>query len=256
MVKLNIIVDEPSVVVITPTTGASSLGRAIESVNAQTYKGRIKHLIVCDGPEYWAKTQAQVTLHDYPNLYTVALPENVGANGFYGHRVYAAFPHLVNEEFVFFLDQDAFYDPNHIESMVNLMLNSQYDWAYSMRTIVDKNGNKICPDNCESLGEWPAYVGNENVHLIDTSCFGFRKGFIIQVCQIWHYGWGGDRRFFDAVWKTMGHTNFGTTGLHTLNYCLGGNSNSPTEDFFIRGNKMMESKYNGNFPWHTRSKPL
>jgi glycosyltransferase involved in cell wall biosynthesis len=244
---------DPSVVVITPTTGAESLARALLSVSRQTYKGRIKHLIVCDGPEFKSRTEAQTK--DNPNISFVCLPENVGKDGFYGHRVYAAFPHLVNEDFVFFLDEDASYEPTHVETMVNMMIDGKYDWSYSLRNIVDQEGKFVCQDNCESLGEWPAYVGNENVHLIDTSCFGFRRNFIIQVCQIWHWGWGGDRRFFDTIWKTMGHTNFGTTKQYTVNYGLGGNPNSPTADFFIRGNKMMETKCNGTFPWQTKSKP-
>ena len=252
MVKLNILMSDPSVVVLTPTTGAASLRRAIQSVNNQTYKGQIRHLVVCDGPEYMQKTVDIIdsTSINNPNITLICLPENVGGNGFYGHRVYAAFPHLVSEDFVFFLDQDASYEPNHVESMVSTILDGRYDWAYSLRNIVDDNGTFLCRDNCESLGKWPAYVGNEDVHLIDTSCFGFRTQFLIQVCQLWHWGWGGDRRFLDIVWKTMGHTNFGTTQQYTLNYALGGNSNSPTSDFFIRGNKIMEEKYNGKFPWH------
>lgn len=251
--KLNIVMEKPSVVVITPTTGDRALNRACVSVNNQKYDGKIKHLVVIDGPEYWEAASKNGTTDKQTYM---VLPENVGKNGFYGHRVYAGVSHLVNEDIVMFLDQDAFYSPDHVDETVNCILSNKYDWAYSLRNIINTDGTVLCRDNSESLGEWPAYVGNENVHLIDTSCFAFRRQFLIQVASYWHWGWGGDRRFFEIIWKSMGHTNFGTTMKYTCNYMLGGNENSPKPDFFIRGNQIMEKKYEGRaYPWTFKSKP-
>jgi len=260
VVKLNIIREKPSVVVITPTTGAECLLDAMESVQMQNYDGEITHHIVVDGTKF-SRDYYQVRMafdKKYPEpkrkVIVTQLMENVGGNGFYGHRVYASFPHLVNQEYVFFLDQDASYDGYHVRLMMQYMLDTSWDWAYSLRNIYDREGKFICKDNCESLGEWPAFM-NDQVHLVDTSCYGFSRQFLINVCNHWHHGWGGDRRFFEIITKHFGHTNFGTTGKHTVNYRLGGNENSPKPTMFIEGNKKMEEKYGTHFPWEDKLKP-
>jgi len=260
MVKLNIIRENPSAVVITPTTGAECLLDAMDSVQRQDYDGQLTHHIVIDGTKF-ARDYYKVLMEfnkKYPTprhtVIATQLIENVGANGFYGHRVYAAFPHLVNQEYVFFLDQDASYDADHIRRLMGEMLSKSWDWAYSLRNIYDRDNKFICVDNCESLGEWPAFM-NDQVHLVDTSCYGFSRKFLINVCNHWHHGWGGDRRFFEIVTKHFNHTNFGTTGKHTVNYRLGGNENSPKPTMFIEGNKTMEAKYGTIFPWEHNPKP-
>ncbi len=260
MVTLKITRDPPSVVVLTPTTGEACLQEAIESVTAQDYLGKVTHHLVVDGQENnskFYKIQARTQISPKPDNREVQitwLHDNVGSKGFYGHRVYAAFPHLLNHDYIFFLDQDASYEPDHISSMVKLMLEKEYDWAYSLRAIYDREGTFACLDNCESLGEWSAFM-NDSVHLVDTSCYGFRRDFLIQVCNHWHFGWGGDRRFFEILTKQFKHTNFGTTGKHSVRYRLGGNENSPKAEMFLKGNEIMKERYNEKFPWISNTKP-
>jgi hypothetical protein len=124
-----------------------------------------------------------------------------------------------------------------------------------LRKIFDREGKYLCDDNCESLGEWPIAFLEGDEHLVDTSCFGFERRFLIEVCGHWHSGWGGDRRFYNLVTKNYNVKNFGTTMLHTTRYRLGGNENSPKPDLFLRGNDIMKKKYGNTFPWHTKSKP-
>ena len=243
--KLNI---EKSVIVITPTIGSPKLLDAFESVEKQTY-GNIKHLIVVDGPDYYKKVLDTLGLFSLNRKQQLSVaPENTGANGFYGHRIYAAYAHLVNAEYVFFLDEDNWYHPDHVRSLVETIENRQLDFAYSLRSIYDKDKNYLCDDNCEALGEWPIYFTNdsEKQYLVDTSSYAFRRKFLIQVASFWHSGWGGDRRFFNMIREQSSHAN---SKQRTLCYRLDGNEGSVSKEFFEKGNAYYSELYNGKFPW-------
>lgn len=267
-VRLKILRENPSVVVLTPTTGDPTLEEAIESVLNQDYNGKLHHHIVIDGKEHNREFYIrQKKFENHPkkdNIKLTWLEDNVGKNGFYGHRVYAAFPHLLNYDYIFFLDQDASYEPNHVSSMMKELLDNHWNFSYSLRKIFDRNGNFLCDDNCESLGEWPIVVHEshltpseeqETSHLVDTSCFAFERKFLIDVCGYWHFGWGGDRRFFNIVTKHLGITNFGTNMKHTVRYRLGANVNTAAPDMFLYGNSLMSQKYGIDYPWHQKRKP-
>ena len=90
--------------VITPTTGKDTLKQAMLSVANQTVK--TEHLIVEDGDEAHGKLWELALT---PNARTMTLPENVGANNWYGHRVYAAMPLMVNADYILFLDEDNWF---------------------------------------------------------------------------------------------------------------------------------------------------
>lgn len=243
--KLNI---EKSVVVITPTIGSPKVRDAIESVEQQTY-GNIKHLIVVDGPDYYKKVLDTLGLFGLNRKQQLSVsPENTGGGGFYGHRIYAGYAHLVNADYVFFLDEDNWYHPDHVRSMVETIENRQLDFAYSLRGIYDKDKNYLCDDNCEALGEWPIYFTNdiEHQYLVDTSSYAFRRNFLIQVASLWHSGWGGDRRFFNMIRERSAHAN---SCQRTLCYRLDGNEGSVSKNFFDKGNAYYNDYYKGDFPW-------
>lgn len=235
-----------TVTVITPTVGSDKLQDAIKSVKDQTYE-HINHLVVVDGYDFFYKVTENVDptfLHKNLNLTTA--PQNTGANGFYGHRIYAAYPHLIDTDYVFLLDEDNWYKPDHVETLVKTLQDGN-DFAYSLREIYDENKNYICDDNCESLGKWPIWFTHDNPqYLIDTSSFAFHREFLIKVCQLWHSGWGGDRRFYSHLRSTVKHN---TSGKHTLCYRLDGNPNSVKADFFEQGNEEQHKRYEGKFPW-------
>lgn len=238
----------PSVTVITPTIGADSLEKVLESVRNQTYKN-IRHLVVVDGrgcilPESLLK-------HD-KNVDVVFLPYNTGGSGYYGHRIYAAFSHLVNSDYIAFLDEDNWYEPDHIQSLMNTIEeNSGSYFAYSLRKVwldESEGGTFLADDCCESIGLVPIY-GSSDQHLVDTSCYLFSKDTLVYYGHHWHAGWGADRLFFKAMMQLGVPCN--TTGKHTLNYRLpkmtvayGGDF-----DFFKKGNEIVKQKHGGTYPW-------
>ena len=237
---------ERSVTVITPTIGKPELTQSIKSVKNQTYG--CKHIVVVDGIEHYKKVCEVSDLH--ANMRVCVTPENTGANGFNGQRIYAAFPHLVNSDYILFLDEDNWFEPNHVESLIKTIEQHNLAFAYSLRKVHRKDGSFACNDDCESLGQWPIFLSNnmpEKHHLIDTSSYCFRREFIQKTCHLWHSGpWGEDRRYYNAVKNFGGH---GTSGEYTLCYRLDGNPKSVTEDFFINGNELNRQYYGGTFPW-------
>jgi glycosyltransferase involved in cell wall biosynthesis len=233
------------VAVVTPTIGSPHLEKCLDSIQNQTYED-LTHYIFLDGKEHYDEI--------YPFLYeasgtrtikTVQLEDNIG-KGWYGHRVYAACSFLVNADVICYLDEDNWYDPNHIESIVEC-LSKGHQWVYSLRKIYDKDGNYLCDDNCESLGKWPVYFNDEVFH-IDTACFAVRRDVALAIGHAWYGQWGADRQFHENVKKYF--TNYASTGLHTACYRLDGNENSVKKEFFEQGNNIMKQRFGSKFPWN------
>ena len=227
------------VAVVIPTIGSQHLEECLESVSNQTHKDTTTYLFR-DGMD--VKIPSYV--NNIPNIKQIHLDENVG-KGWYGHRVYAACSFLVNADVICYLDEDNFYEPEHVQTLVETISKGN-DWAYSLRNIVDKNGEFICADDCESLGKWPVYFNNEIFH-IDTSCFAIRRDVAVRIGHAWYGQWGADRQFFGAMKKH--YPKLDCTNTYTVNYRLDGNENSVTKEFFEQGNKETRAKYGDKYPW-------
>jgi glycosyltransferase involved in cell wall biosynthesis len=147
--KLNI---QKSVVVITPTIGQVSLIDAAKSVQNQTY-GNITHLIVADGQKEYLNKMLTVNFPSKENTVITSTPWNTGSGGFYGHRIYAAYPHLVDHDYVVFLDEDNWFEPDHIKSLVETIEKRGWDWGHSLRKIYTKTGEFVLDDG-QFIGPW------------------------------------------------------------------------------------------------------
>lgn len=232
-----------SSLVVIPTTGASTLSTAIESVLLQTYKN-VELWVIIDGPEF--EQPAKSILQNYPNVKYMLLPVNTGKPSWYGHRIYAAVSYLFNHDYISYLDQDNWFDPIHIESMIDHLQSNNLDWCHSLRKIYNADGTYVCDDDCESLGRYPIFL-NDEAHLVDTSTYLIKRETILNLAPAWYSGWGGDRRFYAAISYHV--PNFGCSKLNTVCYRLDGNPNSVNADFFIQGNDIMKQRYPGGFPW-------
>lgn len=234
---------KPMVTVITPTTGAPYLRQAIESVKNQTYDN-IQHLIVVDG-----QPKGRVIAREYPHIDLIDLPYPTGLDRFNGHRIYGASVYLAKGDLVCFLDEDNYFDPNHIESLVKVM-EKPNDWAFSLRKIVDKDNNYVCNDDCESLGKWESCIGD---FFVDVGCFFLPKLLAIQLSPIWYRkarepGVPEVDRMLTHVLRNN-NLKFDTNGEYTLNYRTGNTQLSVQSEFFLKGNEAMSKKYNGDLPW-------
>jgi glycosyltransferase involved in cell wall biosynthesis len=234
---------KPLVTVITPTTGAPYLRQAIESVKNQTYDN-IQHLVVVDG-----QPKGRVIAKEYPHIDIIDLPYPTGTDRFNGHRIYGASVYLAKGDLVCFLDEDNYYDYTHIESLVDVIQRGN-DWAYSLRKIVDKDGNHVCLDDCESLGKWESCIGD---YFVDVGCFFLPKMIAIQTSPIWYRkarepGVPEVDRMLTHVLRNN-NLKYDTNANYSLNYRTGNTQLSVQSEFFLQGNKKMLEKYNGDLPW-------
>ena len=234
-----------SATIVIAATGAPVLDQCLRSALSQDHDD-LRIWVVCDGPEFWPSVQTIVDQFSDARVSVMQLPENTGSNGFYGHRIYAAIGHLVNTDLVLLLDQDNWFDEDHVSSLAASMQANGWDWAHSLRKIRDKDGSLLCNDDCESLGRWPIYL-NDQAHLVDTSSYCIKREVMVAVGHAWHWGWGGDRRFLGAIAQHF--TKWGCSGRYTLNYRLDGNPGSVNREFFDQGNAIMRARHGESFPW-------
>lgn len=230
------------VMVITPTTGKDTLLKAIESVQNQTVD--VEHLIVADGKEAAIKTGKLDYDIKWSGVSTMKLPENVGGNGWYGHRVYAAMPLMVNADYILFLDEDNWFEPNHVETMIDKIKSKDLMWSYSLRRICNEEGEYITDDDCESLGRWPTYY-DHTVNFVDTNCYCFRREYLVSIAHAFYGQWGADRPFYKAASTKL--PSFGCTGLATVNY------RAPERllNMFKEGNEVIKKSYE-TLPWRNK----
>jgi glycosyltransferase involved in cell wall biosynthesis len=222
--------------VITPTTGKDTLEQALLSVERQTIE--TEHLIVLDGKDMATKP-SETNLRK-----VIQLPENVGGNGWYGHRVYAAMPLMVNADYILFLDEDNWFEPNHVKTMINKIKSKDLMWSYSLRRICDERGQYVLDDDCESLGRYPTFY-DHMLNFVDTNCYCFKREYLVSIAHAFYGQWGADRGFYKAASTNL--PSFGCTGEATVNY------RAPERllGMFREGNEAMKKAY-GDLPWRKK----
>lgn len=227
---------KPSVAVVTATTGRRELQQTIDSVAAQTYP--CAHYIFVDGvtlsPDIRVPANAKVC----------ALPFKTGANGYKNAAIVAASAFLVQEDAISWLDDDNWFEPDHIESLVEAKKNVPY--AYSLRQIRKPDGSFVINDDFESIG----HFGN----FIDLNCYLMDRGTAIKIAPFWYKSTGdqmvGDKYVYSVLKQSKLESN--GTGLYTLNYRLTA-SRDYTPHFFF-GSIQARAKFPDGFPW-ARNKP-
>lgn len=246
------------IVIITPTTGDYRLKRCIESVQNQTYRN-IEHVIVIDGPEYTENANEMINqFHNKNELTIFQLPKNTGKNLWNGHRIYGSIPYLCDTDYICYLDEDNWYEPEHIESLLSCIYYGKLDWSYSFRKIVNKEGKFITNDNCENLGNLHHVFNNSDDFLIDTSCYMLKRDIAIKLSYVWNTkardikNMEVDRYLYQELNKK--YPNYGTNCKYTLNYTVGNQEHSVTKEFFLYGNQIMNTKFKNMLPWNYENK--
>ncbi len=235
---------KPLVTVITPTTGAPCVRQALDSVKNQTYDN-IQHLVVVDG-----QPKGRVIAKEYPHIDLIDLPYPTGKDQYNGHRIYGAMTYIANGEFLCFLDEDNWYEPNHIETLVDVISKGN-KWTYSLRKIVSQEGEYICNDDCESLGKWTSVINDK---FIDVNCFMIPKAAALGFSPYWYRRarHPQEQPEVDRILSPFMMQNlpeFDTNGQYTINYRVASRGDSVQAEFFLKGNEMMSKQYNGDLPW-------
>jgi glycosyltransferase involved in cell wall biosynthesis len=246
----------PLVSIITATTGHPHLSDALNSVSQQTFR-EIEHLIFIDGES--RLDAAKAILHSVPEdtrRQVVTLPFSVGENGFNGHRMYGAGTYLARGKWLCFLDEDNFFQPDHIERLLVAVRHAEASWAYSLRMIVDQSGQVLCPDNCESLGFWPSCL-NDKDHLIDVNCYFLRRDVALAISPLWYRRarqagvMEVDRVICRALLKSFGDKGV-LSGHHSVGYRVEATPKAVRREFFFNGNRRLAARYGAILPWLQR----
>ena len=222
--------------VVTATTGAPTLTRCIESVQAQTLMG-VTHMIVVDGPEHVAAVEKQVApFRNKKPIEVVVLPRNTGRGGWNGHRIYGAMPFLIDDQYVAFLDEDNWYAPEHLMGLMQHLQTHKMPWTFSLRAIHGAaDGSFVTNDACESLGNMAPTVLAPDDFLVDTSCMLLETRVAVDAASAWYQKDRGHDRMYTAYLLAK-HPRISGVPRHTVRYAAGSSAASVTPDFFVRGN--------------------
>jgi glycosyltransferase involved in cell wall biosynthesis len=243
-----------TVTVVTPATGHANLRKCVESVQGQIYPD-VEHLLVVDGADRAAAVGERLSgvATGRRTLHTLTLPYATGKEKWLGHRIQGASAFLCNTEYVCYLDEDNFFDADHIESLMAAMGSTGAVWAFSLRKIVDEKGNVIVLDECESLGNLHPIYTNESAFLVDANCYLLKRELAVKLGPSWYAPArqrGRPDRDSIVCRYLLKHFPKPACNLrHTVNYLAGNRSDSVAVDFFMRGNEAMRKRYPKGMPW-------
>lgn len=239
---------QKKVVVITPTVGHRLLPQALRSVQTQTYR-HVEHLVVVDGPE--SESKVRTAVQSLPSAgrqpILMVLPRRTGMNGWNGHRIYAAVPFLVEADFICYLDQDNWFDKEHVETLIEVTLRKGSSATFALRKIYSQSGDFVCTDDCESLGPLHDCYEREGRRHIDTNCWIVSRDLAMSLANDWLVPHSGDRLFAAGVMKR--HPDLPCTQKYSVNYTAESTRASVTIDYFLRGNEIMRQRYPTGLPW-------
>jgi len=231
------------VTIITATTGSQLLKQNLQSVINQTYKN-VQHLIVVDGQHHKENALKYLVKQD-----VIVLPYATGIQQYNGHRIYGGCTYFAEGDYIMFLDEDNWLEPNHVESLIEI--SDKNSFSCSLRKIVSQEGSYICNDDCENLGNWQSVLGD---YFVDVNCFFLPKLLALQLSPLWYKRarHSDDQPEVDrALTSALKDNNIrcNVSGKYTVNYRVGNRNDSVQGTFFLRGNELMKQKYDGVYPW-------
>ncbi len=244
----------PRITILTATVGHRHLGRAVRSVQAQTFT-QVEHLVVVDGPDHRGKVDEQLAGIDTSRVAfrRVDLLEPTGPGGFCGHRIYAAFAFLTNAPLLCFLDDDNWFEPDHLESLVRAATDARAGWAFALRNIVDGEGNPITRDECESLGNLHPIFAHDDVYHVDTNCYLIARELFLPYAAMFarpihtRGKLSPDCELANRLLRN--HPAPATNARYTVNYTVANTAASATAAQFTVGNGMLKKRYPAGLPW-------
>lgn len=231
--------------VVTITSGRETLERCVESVRGQTYPCR--QYIFADGVIDLNAFLQLEWKYASEETYVSWWSARAGGKDLEGRRLLAAAGMMVKDEVLFVLNDDDWYEPDHVESLMEI-INGGCDWAYSFRKIFDEKGKFLFDDECESLGEEHPCWNIPDENFAETCSIAMRTEKFRNLAVLYTVpGYGPDRVFYQHA-KSL-YPRFRGSRKHTMCFRLGGNPGSVQREYFEHGHRWMKEKYPAGMPW-------
>ena len=191
------LLQEPmDIAVVIPTTFRPSLKRALESVYAQDFTGRIHVLVGVDEPRgniELPPPPANVALQAfYPGYSTSVRNGGLMAPGD-GGALRSILTLLANAPFVAYLDDDNWWAPEHLRELHAGINAEGADWGFSHRWYVHPGSKRpICVDTWESVGPHAGVFRDAFGGFVDPSSLMVNKIACPVVAHCWLMPLAGD----------------------------------------------------------------
>ena len=168
--------------VIIPTVLRESLLRAVRSVFAQEWPGRIQILIGVDIAEgdrdllrqLGAECPERMALTIFDPGYSTAQVHGGIYHNAYSGSLRTVLSYAANRRFLAYLDDDNWWAAHHLSDLINVI--DGFDWAFTYRWFVDPGTQEpICADDFESIGPGRGIYNDKlggfvDAMMIDKTC--------------------------------------------------------------------------------------
>ncbi len=214
------------VAIVMTTVVRPSIQQAIRSVYAQQFAGRIQVLV---GIDQWQGERAildgliaECPSHVAVTVIDLGYSTSQRHGGMYPSRFGGSLKTLLsfaaNSRYVSYLDDDNWYDTDHVDSMRRAIDGKV--WAFALRHFIDRDsGEYLCPDLWESMGPARGVYAGVQGGFVDTNCYLIDAQECFDVFPEWAmtrfaHGTGGDRQVLQRLLARP----WGSNNAHTVNY--------------------------------------
>ena len=217
------------VAVVLVTVLRDTLVRAVESVFAQDFPGRIHLLIgidvalgdraMLDALRARCPEKVEMTVLDLG--YSTSQRHGGPHINHFGGSLQTVLTFLAKAPAVAYLDDDDWYAPNHLSSLHAAL--QGHLWAFTLAWYTNPwNLEDICVDRLESVGPNAGGYANTQGGFVRPSCLMVDKMAVQPLMHLWSYAFApnesGDRLVFQALRQHA--PNWGVTDQPTVHYLI------------------------------------
>lgn len=202
-----------AIAVVIVTTCRATLARAVRSVYAQAFTGRIQILIGVDCDPHGRLDALladlvpgcppQITLSLIDLGYSTSRRHGGPHASFYGGSLRSALTLLADSRIVAYLDDDDWFKPDHCAGVLAAIAGKAWAFAYSV--YADGNtGQELCVDGLESVGVGRGLYADRFGGFVRPSGLAIDKLQLLHVVHLWSCaafasGDGEDRLVFEQL---------------------------------------------------------
>jgi glycosyltransferase involved in cell wall biosynthesis len=185
--------------VVIPTVLRPHLAQSLQSVFAQRFSGRIHILVGVDSPQgdpgiidaaCAARPSHCVVQVLWPGFSTSVRHGGLTPPGD-GGALRSILTYLANATYVAYLDDDNWWDPNHLQQIRTAAADA--DWAFALRWYVHPDTRRpVCVDVWESVGPGQGVFNDRFGGFVDPSCLMINKLACPLAPHRWNFPLSGD----------------------------------------------------------------